>query len=178
MYILINKQSFNIMIVKSNICFLVKVKMKGREDLFMMRTRTSEAKQLIVRLLKEGSPKSYSVPQIRDYLEQNASRYMSDGVIAGALYALTQDPNSGIVKRGRGQYAYDPDYIGSSKDNKLTPQIIQIINNAIKEIKVKANDINPLEIEEEDVAVLKKIKNLVKTLERTKVELEEHLLEK
>lgn len=128
-----------------------------------MTTRTVEARHITLGLLRNNPGVRFTVTEIRKEIEEKGTLDTSDGVVAGMLYKLTQDSESGVVKVGRGEYVYDAN---GEFEESLAMQIHRHVASSKKQLKEFASNVDVLDLEDEDFAIIKRLKKSVDELEK------------
>lgn len=134
-----------------------------------MSSPTAEVKKIVINLLKSKPGVNFPIAEIKEEIVQNATQKITEGVIAGALYTLTKDKNSGILSPERTIYAYNPQT--EEKELDLTNKLFFGVNESIEILKNVSKSIDSLEIEAKDLPNLKKFKSLIESLENFNDEL-------
>ena len=133
-----------------------------------MQTASAEATKIISDLF-EGRPEEVlTIDDIKTELSRKATQSMSKGVLSGVMYKLTKNKMSGIFNINRGQYVYKP-----NAESDLTLEIYAAVDHSLKILKNFVDSVNPLELEEEDIRILKGLKKLITESEALKEDLTE-----
>lgn len=134
-----------------------------------MKSPTAEVKEIITNFLKASPDTQFTNYEIKAEISKKTTQPMSDGVIAGALYTLSNDKQSGLISPTRGIYMYSPQSIQSKEI--LAATIYRGVHESIETLKSVISSIDILEIDEKDLPILKETKGMVEFLETFNEEL-------
>lgn len=130
----------------------------------MIKTPTSEAKEIIVNLLKNKPGEVYTISQIKDEIHLKSKQKMTEGTVSGAIHALTKDRKSGVVNLSRGVYSYDSNAI--QKDNDITHLVYNGVFEYKEKLKDVVSDIDIFLLDEKDIPILQGLKKLITDSEK------------
>jgi len=130
----------------------------------MIKTPTSEAKEIISNLLQSKPGEGFTISQIKDELSLKAKLKMTEGTVSGAIHALTKDRKSGVVNVSRGVYSYDSNAI--QKDNDITHLVYDGVFEYKEKLKGIVSDIDIFLLDEKDIPILQGLNKLITDSEK------------
>lgn len=136
----------------------------------MSLTPTHITKKIILDLLKSNPNKTFTTAQIKDEVKKNSDGDISPGVVSGSLHSLSNDNKSGVTNPSRGYYSYNPDLDEQNSD--LTSKIYLGVKTAVDHLLDVKDSIDPFDLDEQDLSVLKDMKKIITDLENFNKKLE------
>lgn len=133
--------------------------MKGFEDI--KQSNTQKVKNLARHILEINKGKEVYLKDIRSRIEEELGRSFSPGMYSSAMRDLLEEEDGLIANPDRGIYMY--------LDNVKKFQINSVLDGAIEDLKSTAV-VDMLSIGPEEIRYINKIPDMIKKLERMKIE--------
>ncbi|MCP3763699.1 hypothetical protein NLX67_15085 [Domibacillus sp. A3M-37] len=129
----------------------------------MGKTPTSEAKEIILSLLKSEPGKEFTIPEIKKEISLKSTQEITDGTISGSLHSLIKNRKNSVFNVSRGTYSYNPNEIEGEPTlvSKLYGGVVESINK----LEDVAKSVDVLLLDEKDIPILQKMKKLINDLE-------------